>query len=459
MNSPKSSPTSGAFSRRSFLKTTAAVGAAATLSPYRLSADHHKNSKLRILHIGVGGIGGMQRSNLKKHPKVEFAILCDVDSKNLDRVGKELPKAIRIKDYREAFDKHIDKFDAVIVDTPDLHHCPMMTTALNANKHVYGQKPLVHQLDELRMIREVLARRPNLYTQMGNQRACYEGRMQAVEMLKSNQLGKPVESWVWTGEVKRGHYFDTPWRELPEGKPVPEHLDWNLWNGPLKKPMPYSDDIAPRRWRSYWQTGGGQLADWGCHLIDLLYFAYDMPDPESVITHCARPSNDSHSADNTSRITYPGGGTFAKDKFVMNYSDSAQNPPWKKLGLPEMKEGANRTLVVCEDGSLLLEPSGKMKVFRKGKLVENEPKPKVEPRNHWHDWADCCLGTEKPLWAPFQIGSRITEPALLAVKATRFPGKLLKWDAKNYEFTNNKKANNSIVSREYRKGFEPAELI
>jgi predicted dehydrogenase len=222
--------------------------------------------------------------------------------------------------------------------------------------------------------------------------------------------------------------------------------------------MPYSDDIVPRRWRSYWKTGGGQLADWGCHLIDLIYFAFDMPSPESVQTNTHRPSNDSHSAYNQSTITYPGGGIFARDKFVMHYNDSGINPSWASLGLPVLKEGANRTLVVCTEGTLLLEPGGRMKIFRKGKLVNNEPMPKVEPRHHWHDWADCCLGTEKPLWAPFDIGSRITEPALLAVKATRFPGQELRWDAKNYRFTNNEQANKTILSREYREGFGPPKF-
>ena len=444
-----------ASSRRTFLKTGAVLGAAAAMPSLSMRAAANKNSNLRILHIGVGGIGSMQRGNLKRHAKVEFAFLCDVDSNSLNRVGRELPKAAKFKDYREVFEKHLDEFDAVIVDTPDLHHAPMMTRALAAGKHVYGQKPLVHQLDELRMIREILAKRPNLYTQMGNQRACYTGRMQAVEILKSGQLGKPVEAHVWTGTVSRGHYFDAPWRELPKGKPVPANLDWDLWNGPLKEPMPYSDDIVPRRWRSYWKTGGGQLADWGCHLIDLLYFAFDMPAPESVQTNTVRPSNDSHSADNRSTITYPGGGGFARNKFVMHYNDSGINPPWASLGLPVLKEGANRTLVVCTEGTLLLEPSGKMKIFRKGKQVNNEPMPKVEPRNHWHDWAECCLGNEKPLWTPFGIGSRITEPALLAVKATRFPGQELRWDAKNYRFTNNEKANKTILKRDYRKGFGP----
>ena len=458
MNPQDSSKKSVVTSRRSFLKTSAAVGVAATMPSFTMRAASNNNSKLRIMHIGVGGVGGMQRGNLKRHPKVEFAFLCDVDSKNLDRVSRELPKAAKIKDYREAFDKHLDKFDAVVVDTPDLHHAPMMITALTAGKHVYGQKPLVHQLDELRMMRAILAKRPNLYTQMGNQRACITGRMQAVEILKSGQLGKPVEAHVWTGTVSRGHYFDTPWRELPKGKPVPAHLDWDLWNGPLKKPMPYSDDIVPRRWRSYWETGGGQLADWGCHLIDLLYFAFDMPDPESVQTNTIRPSNDSHSAYNQSTITYPGGKGFAQDKFVMYYNDNGINPSWASLDLPHMKVRPNHTLVICTEGTLLLEANGGIKIFRRGKQINNEPMPKVEPRNHWHDWADCCLGTEKPLWTPFGIGSRITEPALLAVKATRFRGQELRWDAKNYRFTNNEKANKTILSREYREGFGPPKL-
>jgi hypothetical protein len=44
------------------------------------------------------------------------------------------------------------------------------------------------------------------------------------------------------------------------------------------------------------------------------------------------------------------------------------------------------------------------------------------------------------------------------VKATRFPGQELRWDAKNYRFTNNDKANKTILSREYREGFGPPKL-
>ncbi|MGB8169366.1 MAG: Gfo/Idh/MocA family oxidoreductase [Chthoniobacteraceae bacterium] len=444
--------------RRTFLKTGAIFTAGIASLSRGARAQVNKNSKLRIFQIGVGGIGAMQRKGLKDHPMVEWAGFCDVDRKQLDMISKEHPSAWLLQDYREAFANRADQFDAVLVDVPDFHHTPMMLTALKHQKHIYGQKPLVHQLDELRLMREALAARPNLITQMGNQRACKEGRMQAVEMLRKNQLGRPVEAYVWTGAVARGTYFVEPWSEYTPAVPVPETLNWDLWHGPLTSKLPYSEDLAPRRWRAFWETGGGQLADWGCHLLDLLYFAYDLPSPEAVLTDTLKPAGVAHSSHNQSTLTFAGGGKFAREKFVLHYNDTALLPSFAALGLPDTKAAANHTMVVCEEGTLMLQADGKITIFRKGKVVENEPLPKVEPRDHWKDWADNCLGASKPLWTPFTIGWRITEPALLAVKATRFPGEELRWNGATSRFTNHDQANAEIVSRKYRPGFEPPQV-
>lgn len=458
MKTKPSSSFSSPVTRRTFLKNGAILTAGIASLSLPARAQTNRNGNLRVFQIGVGGIGGLERNNLKTHSKVEFVGFCDVDRNELDKVAGEFSGSWKVTDYRDAFANRADQFDAVIVETPDFHHAPMMLTAMRHNKHIYGQKPLVHQLDELRMIRDGLAARPNLVTQMGNQRACIEGRMQAVELLRKNQLGKPVAAYVWTGSVSRGHYFDDPWSEYKPAQPVPDYLNWNLWRGPVVEEVPYSDNIAPRRWRSYWATGGGQLADWGCHLLDLLYFAYDLPSPEAVQTHTPRPANTSHTAHNQSTITYPGGGKFARDKFVVHYNDDALQPSFAALGLPPMEVGANRTMVVCEEGTLLLEANGGITIFRKGKVVDNEPLPEVAPRNHWHDWADNCMGATKPLWTPFQIGWRITEPALLAVKATLYPGKELRWDANKFQFTNHDEANQTLLSRTYREGFAPPKV-
>ncbi|MEX2580830.1 MAG: Gfo/Idh/MocA family oxidoreductase [Verrucomicrobiales bacterium] len=447
------------MNRRGFLRSSAALGAGALVSnAASVRAATNKNSRLRIFQIGTGGIGGMQRKGLKGHPKVEFAGFCDIDETMFSRIEDYHGDYWTVTDYREAFADRLDEFDAVIVDTPDFHHCPMMVTALKHGKHVYGQKPLVHQLDELRILREALAERPELYTQMGNQRACTTGRMQAVEILKSNQLGRPIEAHIWTGGMSHGTYFVDPWSPLTEAQPVPETTHWDLWNGPLAETMPYSEDLHPRRWRSYWETGGGMLADWGCHVIDVLYFAYDLPAPEAVQTNTIKPADVCHSGHNQSTLTYPGGDNFVEDKFVLYFNDSNIRPSFASLGLPTPGITGTCTMIVCEEGTMLLEPGGKFEIYRNGKLVENEPLPEVAPRDHWKDWADCCLGDEKPLWTPFDIGSRITEPALLATKATRFPNQELLWDGANYRFTNHEEANGQILSRTYRDGFGPPSV-
>lgn len=444
------------ITRRTFLRNGAVLTAGiAALSP-AARAQTNQNSKLRIFQIGVGGIGGLQRGQLKGYEKSEFVGFCDVDKEELDPMATQYPNAWREVDYREAFAKRADQFDAVICDVPDFHHCTVMLTAMKYNKHIYGQKPLVHQLDELRLMKDALRAKPNLVTQMGNQRACIPGRMHAVEILKSNRLGRPVEAYVWTGGISKGHYFPDPWSPLPQGGKAPDYVNWDLWHGPLKTQIGYSDEMHPRRWRGYWETGGGQLADWGCHLLDVLYFAYDLASPEGVQTHTPKAANTGHSAHNMSTLTYPGGKNFAREKFVVRYNDDALNPSFMALGLPPMKVGANHTMVVCEEGILLLQSEGKITIWRKGKdVTAQEEMPKVEPHHHWKDWVDNCLGAKKHLWTPFTIGVRITEPALLAVKATKYPGTELAWDAAKYRFTNHEKANAEILKREYREGFAP----
>src|SRR6185436_19477784 len=195
MNTKEQRHSHSPVTRRSFLKTgaIATAGLAALSLPAR--AQVNKNSKLRIFQIGVGGIGELQRGGLKGHPMVEWAGFCDVDRREIDKIKKQQPNAWTVSDYREAFANKVADFDAVIVDVPDFHHAPAMLTALKHNKHIYGQKPLVHQLTELRMIRDGLKARPGLITQMGNQRSCNRGRMLSVEILRKNQLGRPVEAW------------------------------------------------------------------------------------------------------------------------------------------------------------------------------------------------------------------------------------------------------------------------
>jgi len=444
------------FNRRQFI-TTMGLAAASTMVP-TLGASANKNSKLRILQIGVGGIGGMDRGALIKHPKVEIAGLCDVNQITLGKIAKQFPKAKTYSDCRDAFSDDIDEYDAVLVCTPDHTHAVMALEALSQDKHLFLQKPVVHQLDELRMLKKAVAAKPHLATQMGNQRSSKTGRKQAIEIVRSGALGKAISAWAWTGTVANNSYFISPWQEkYPAPQPLPKNINWDTWQNCYVGDLPYSSILADRKWRTFWEFGNGQLGDWCCHLLDFFYYALDLDVPIAVQTDTPHPATAiGHSAYNQSRITFNKTPHTVGDRFIVHYSDSAIYPSNSETGLPfGTRFSQNHSMIVCENGTIVLGANGSMSIFQNGKKVKDFPMPKVETTHHWHDWVDNCLGAKKHLIGNLEVGSRITEAGLLAVKATRFPNRELVWDSKASRFTNSESLNKKILKRTYREGFKP----
>jgi predicted dehydrogenase len=446
--------------RRQFIRSSTAASLG-LLGASRVRAAS-PNEKLRVLSIGViGTIGATDRRQVAAHPMVEIAGLCDVDSNALAQAAKEHPQAFTCRDYREAFEKHADKFDAVIVSTPDHTHATILLTAMAHDKHVYGQKPLVHQLAELVMVERALKAKPKLVTQLGNQRM--PGRRAALELLRQGRLGKIVEAYAWTSAGSPGDsYFNTE-KILRVNPNIPAHLDWDLWLGPCE-PMPYHDFLAPVKWRSWWNFGGNGLGDWGCHVLDVLFLAYDeLLTPFSVKTDCPEPAGPNfHISPCRSTMTYKvGSEKFAGNTFKLHYYDTNQRPTAEQLRLPEVPGGGVMTVIVGEKATMTLEAEGRARVFIDGKFEEGgrmEGLPKFEPLNHWHAWVDNCLGRKTELLTPFKDAVRITEATILGVKASRFPGQELLWDKATLSFTNHKEATETIVRRKYREGFAPPKF-
>ena len=453
------------LNRRRFLWTTGVAGIGLASGVRAQAPAVSPNSKLRVLSIGViGTIGKEDRKQVAGHPAVEIAGLCDVDAKSLALAANDHPQAFTCRDYREAFAKHGDKFDAVIVSTPDHSHAPILLTALAHHKHVYGQKPLVHQLEELVMMEKALAARPALVTQLGNQRMAFAGRRAAVEILRQGMLGKAIEAHVWIGSPNDRAYFNMD-RVVAEPSPPPEHLDWNLWLGPCDV-VPYRKDMAPAVWRSWWNYGSNSLGDWGCHVLDVLIYAYDeLQSPIAVQNHCPKcPNPDFHPNPCRSTITYAvDSKNFARQQFPIYYSDSSQAPSRAALGLPAGKfADENMTVVVCEGGVLTLTAPGRLEIWREGKLtagLQMPGLPEFPPLNHWHAWVDNCLGKKTELRSPFKDAVRITEAVQLAVKAARFRGQELRWDKPSLSFTNHKQASETLVRRHHRDGFGPPPVV
>ena len=455
---------SDTFSRRQFLHTTAAAGLAVAAGPSLASIL--PDTKLRVLSIGViGTIGGADRQQVSEHPLAEIVGLCDVDAAALAQASADHPDAFTCADFREAFDKYGDKFDAAIVATPDHSHCTIMTTALSHGKHVYGQKPIVHQLEELETLNRAILARPELVTQVGAQRIASAARRAAVDILRSGKLGKVIEAHVTfgNGALAGGHYF----ADGVLGDPIepPAGFDYNLWLCGAQY-EPCRPQMVQRQWRSWFRYGGGQIADWVVHLTDVLMYAY--PELQHPIRVCTRtPTRDMsffHADKVSSTITYAvDSPRFANSTCNLHFYDSGMTPNRAQIGLGEGEWPSGIvTIVVCEEGTLVLGPEGPLEVWQGGQMTDGMAFPGLpayEGFNHWHAWVDKALGKDTPhRWCPFEVGLRCTEPGLLAVKAAKYPGQVLDWDYRSMTFTNHAEATKTIVRRTYRSEFAPVLL-
>src|SRR5436305_454039 len=66
-----------------------------------------------------------------------------------------------------------------------------------------------------------------------------------------------------------------------ETPPVPPNLHYDLWLGPVEY-RSYSPEYLPFKWRNWWAFGGGALADFGCHYMDLPHWALGLHAPISA---------------------------------------------------------------------------------------------------------------------------------------------------------------------------------
>ena len=112
---------------------------------------------------------------------------------------------------------------------------------------------------------------------------------------------------------------------------------------------------------------------------------------------------------------------------------------------------AESAMVIGTDGALLLPHTSGPVLLPKGKFA-SRPKPKLEPRNHYHHFLDACLGGEMCESHFVQTGP-MAETILLGTVAIRVPDTVLQWDAPLMRITNNEAANR-LLRRTYRKGWE-----
>src|SRR5437763_392688 len=155
------------FSRRSFLK---ALGAAALGAPFvtRGLMAQSPSGVLNHASFGAAGMAWSDITEFAKFPQFKLLAVAEVDLNRTVDLKKQFPEARIYQDWRQLLDKEAKNIDSVNVSTPDHMHAPIGMSALQLGKHVYGQKPLAHDLHEVRKVTEFANARKSV-TQMGIQ--------------------------------------------------------------------------------------------------------------------------------------------------------------------------------------------------------------------------------------------------------------------------------------------------
>jgi hypothetical protein len=142
------------ISRREFILKAASAAVVAPLLISQAKNVSPAANKLRHVCIGVGGMGWHDLNKFKTHQEVDIVAICDVDEKNLKRAAEALPNAKTYADWRELFKNEANNFDSVNVSVPDHNHFAICFQAINMGKHVYCQKPMCHDVAEIRVLTE-----------------------------------------------------------------------------------------------------------------------------------------------------------------------------------------------------------------------------------------------------------------------------------------------------------------
>lgn len=436
------------ISRRSFIKGVAAASAAAPLIVPNLSFANPPSGKLHHAAIGVMGKGRSDLSEIAGSGKVDVVALCDIDENSLKTAAQAFPKAKLYRDWREMFEKEEGNIDSVDIATPDHTHAPPAMTAIRQGIHVYCEKPLTHEVHEARRL-TLAARKKGVASQMGIQIHAHPTYRSAVQLVREGAIGKVV---LWNSWSAASYTTEDKMRPVGED-PIPPQVDWDLWLG-VAPYRPYkADTYHPFKWRCWRDFGGGATGDFGCHIFDPVFGATGVRAPLTVCSHPECVSDEVWPAWNVIDYEFPGTEMTAGKTIKATWWDGGKKPPVNASPhLPkDYKLPGSGSMLVGEEGTLILPHWAEPQLYPVEKY-KNYPRPKLEPINHYHEFVEACLGNIPAAGANFDFAGPLTESVLLGNVASKFPGKVLEWNARKMKFRNSGDANDAL-RRKYRKGW------
>lgn len=447
--------------RRNFLKIGSVLAASPFVIPNIIRAENRGGQKLRIAVIGVGGRG---HSHVKGYASEELVAFCDVDDKTAAKSYELYPDVPRFKDYRVMFDKMRNQIDAVSIAVPDHMHFPIAMWAIAEGKHILCEKPLVRTVEEAMMLKKATAD-SGLITQMGNQGHANDGLREIQEWVAAGLIGEVREVYHWTNRP----IWPQGMVAQPAAEAIPSTMAWDLWLGVAPK-VDYSPEIAPFKWRGFWDYGCGAIGDIACHSMDVSYTTLNLGYPTMVSAESPDTSAVAFPTESTIHFTFPAKGK--RPEIKMTWMDGRRRPSGVPFVPDEFiladeatgrKGQANGSVLVGSKGAIFTDmyakrgrifPNDYFKELRSGDALPPATLPRIG-KDHFMEWVDGCkTGTQPGANIP-NYAADFTATALLGTIALKAEGPL-QFDAGKMEFIGNAHANALLKSQyQYRKEFLP----
>ncbi len=444
------------FSRRMFLKSATTATAGVIILPNLLSCS--PNNKLNMALIGAGGRG---EDNWEKLMNENIVAIADVDDNRAANAFKTFPKAKRYKDFRKMLDEMQHEIDAVVVSTPDHTHFAAAMAAMQLKKHVYVEKPLAHNVWQLRTLKKA-AKHYGIVSQMGNQGHTTNGIRLIKEWYDAGILGQVKEVHAWFGpfEFKPGGYWTKPESFPPPAHPVPATLDWDVWQGPVAE-RPYNPVYVPKAWRGFYDYGNGLLGDWSNHTIDAPFWALELGNPHTVEATVPNPVPD-HSfipEESVVKFQFNARGDKAAAELYWHEGGSKPEirPEWGVDKLPDsgmVMIGEKKTLITGgrPNNPRLMVSEEEWKEFLKNAPAQTIPR--VGEEMPQQEWVDCIKNGTLP-GSNFDYAASLNEMVMVGVIAQRFATRI-EYDGEKMQITNQPELN-AYIKEPVREGWSYGE--
>lgn len=434
--------------RRRFIKTSVLAGAALGVGPRLVFGQPAANETLNLAAVGVGGQGASDLGLSAAGKNVRVVALCDVDRVNLAAASERHNQAPTFKDYRVMLDQMGKDIDAMLISTPDHMHGPIALAAMQLGIHVHVQKPLAHNLAELRAMQTMAADNPKLVTQMGTQIHSHSAYRTAVQTFRSGVIGKVKEAHLWVSRSLAGPADGRP----AHTDAVPDRLDWDLWLGVAPK-RPYVNGLYhPFHWRGWKDFGSGTLGDIGCHIFDPVFSCLDLGMPTHVVSKGPEHGNETFAPDGDFHYQFKP-TKYTTDDFSFRWIDG-RKPDASLAQMPEGKELPEAGMfLVGEHGVMVLPHVADPLFYSEGKPldVKREVLPSL---NHYTQFTDACQGIGETS-TPFSYAAAVTEAVLVGTVAGRFKDRKLRWNSEKLTFDHAPAT--QVVNRTYREGWDALE--